>query len=160
MFRRILMIAACGCALLAPPGRAQQPATGPHATLTGHWRMVYMDAATCAYGNITIKPPSPIGRIDALVNVSCGGTESVYTFAVLAVGRDHFIFQGISTSGPAGIGPNRLKYEFDYNKFDCTLAGRWFVDAPIGRLVLRKIDHCVPPPAGAITPSEPDPPAR
>ena len=160
MVRRILMIAAFGCAVLAPPVHAQQSTIGARASLIGHWRMVYMDSATCAYGNITIKPPSAIGRIDALVNVSCGGTESVYTFAVLAVGRDHFIFQGISTSGPAGIGPNRLKYEFDYNKFDCTLAGRWFVDAPIGRLVLRKIDHCVPPPAGAITPREPDPPAR
>ena len=160
MARRILLIGAFGCAMLAPPVRAQQPAIDPRAALIGHWRMVYMDSATCAYGDITIKRPSPIGRIDALVSVSCGGTASVYTFAVLDAGRGRFIFQGISTSGPAGIGPNRLKYEFDYNQLDCTLSGRWFVDAPIGRLVLRKTDHCVPPPAGAITPSVPDPPAR
>jgi hypothetical protein len=141
MIRR-LAIAALGCLVLASPAGAQDVTVGKRSDLYGKWRMVYMDAATCGYGAIVVNPPSPIGRVDALVNVSCGGLDYVYTFEVLDTGLSHFVFHGISTNGPAGIGPNRLQYEFTFNKLDCTLSGRWLVDAPIGRLVLHKLEPC------------------
>ena len=147
MIRRILATGALGCAMLlavAAPGRAQllPPRLDPRVPLYGHWKLVYMDGATCGYGAIVIAPPNPIGRVEASVHVTCTGGNSIYVFNVLFDARNRFVFQGASTSGAAGVGPNRLKFELEFNRFDCTLSGRWLIDAPIGRMVLRKTDPC------------------
>lgn len=148
MIRRLLATLALLAALLPPPAIAQdedQPKApvGLRKDLYGKWRMVYIEGATCGYGNILVKkPPNPNGEVDADIYLSCGGQDYVYTFEVMNAGPSHFIFRGIKINGPQGEGPNRLRYELVFHKLDCTLAGRWLVDLPIGRMVMRKMEPC------------------
>ena len=144
MSRRLLAVAGiCGTLALAPaaPAVAQSNALLID-DLVGKWTVIYIDGATCAYGDITIGKVAAEGHATALFKVSCGGINSVYEFSVLNTGRSDFMFYGVATNGPNGVGPNRLKYELTFNKLDCSLSGRWFIEDPIGRLVLRKVTAC------------------
>jgi hypothetical protein len=142
MLRRSLAVGGLCGALLAAPAHPQTVDGLAVSALVGRWKLVYIESGTCSYGNIAVSPANLDGRADATVDVSCAGVDSVYKFSVASTGHSSFVFYGVSTSGPNGIGPNHLKYELIFNKLDCTLTGRWFVDNPIGRLALRKEGDC------------------
>jgi hypothetical protein len=146
MLRRLVARGALAGAMLVALAAPGYPQTRPDdvliGALAGRWKLVYMDSATCSYSNITIGRAGADGRADALFDVACGGVKSVYKFAVANAGRFNFVFYGVSVSGPNGIAPNRLKYELTFDRLDCTLTGRWFIDAPIGRLTMRKEGEC------------------
>ena len=149
MLRRILaVIALCGAIPAARAAPDPLHTDGPQTetplinALVGRWTLVYMDSSTCSYGNLTIAPANPAGRADASFKVACAGVDSVYLFSVLNANKSNFVFYGVSTTGPNGVGPNRLQYDLVFDQLDCSLSGTWSVENPIGRLVLRKIDAC------------------